>query len=201
MEFEGEFFHQHFGDDEVIRGYKGLAVTLWVSAATAHVWLEIQFAQKKLGADKLVKVGSVVMSRGLHVGTRYGKRSSKLFALVLQVFNEHFPKDLLRSKQDFIAAVTGAAPALQSALLTAGNVVATLTPSPQPSPTTHIRHLTLATAPPEVQVRCIAVVCSMLRCCQLCSGVGQHQVHNTHAPRSCTPALSRCCCSSLMACR
>ena len=59
IEFQAEFFHQHFGDDEVLKGYKNLEVNVWMSAQTYVTWLEVKFTQKKLGADKIEKVGLV----------------------------------------------------------------------------------------------------------------------------------------------
>lgn len=60
IEFDGEFFHQHFGEDEAIKGYKNLQVNVWMSAQTYHTWLDVKFTQKKLGADKIEKVGAQV---------------------------------------------------------------------------------------------------------------------------------------------
>lgn len=57
LDFKGEFFHQHFGEGEQIKGYKNLEVNVWMSAQTYHTWLDIKFKQKKMGADKIEKVG------------------------------------------------------------------------------------------------------------------------------------------------
>jgi hypothetical protein len=56
IEFDGEFFHQIFGESESIKGFKNLEVNLWFSAQTYHAWVEIKYTQKKLGADKIEKV-------------------------------------------------------------------------------------------------------------------------------------------------
>eukprot|EP00967_Tisochrysis_lutea_P099167 scaffold147123_cov19-Tisochrysis_lutea.AAC.5 len=59
IEFDAEFFHQHFGQDDEgetqIKGYKDLRINLWMSAQTYHTWLDIQYSQRKKGADKLEK--------------------------------------------------------------------------------------------------------------------------------------------------
>ncbi len=55
-EFDAEFFHQHFGDEEIVKGYRGLEVHLWFSASTYHAWVDVSFKQKKMGADQIVKV-------------------------------------------------------------------------------------------------------------------------------------------------
>lgn len=47
---------QLFGDNEVIQGYRDLAIKVWVSARTYHAWIEIKFKEKTKGADKLQKV-------------------------------------------------------------------------------------------------------------------------------------------------
>ncbi len=36
--FSTEYFHQVFGEEERITGYKGLAVHIWLSARTYHAW-------------------------------------------------------------------------------------------------------------------------------------------------------------------
>jgi hypothetical protein len=59
IEFDAEYFHQLFGDDEVIKGYKDLRVNVWMSVQTYHTWLEIKYSKKKMGADKIEKVGSL----------------------------------------------------------------------------------------------------------------------------------------------
>jgi hypothetical protein len=60
IEFDAEFFHQHFGQDDEgetrIKGYKDLSMNLWIHAQTYHMWLDIQYSKKKMGADKLEKV-------------------------------------------------------------------------------------------------------------------------------------------------
>jgi len=62
IEFDAEFFHQHFGQDEEgetqIKGYKDLRINLWIHAQTFHTWLDVQYSKKKMGADKLEKVGA-----------------------------------------------------------------------------------------------------------------------------------------------
>jgi len=66
IEFDAEFFHQHFGQDEdgetLIKGYKDLRINLWISAQTYQTWLDIQYSKKKMGADKLEKVCCFVKS-------------------------------------------------------------------------------------------------------------------------------------------
>ena len=66
IEFDAEYFHQLFGDDEVIKGYKDLCVNVWMSVQTYHTWLEIRYSKKKMGADKIEKVSQIV-SDCLHV--------------------------------------------------------------------------------------------------------------------------------------
>jgi histone acetyltransferase 1 len=56
VEFEGEFFHQHFGDEEQIKGYEGLQVHIWFSAHTFHCWIEAKWTKRKPGADKLAQI-------------------------------------------------------------------------------------------------------------------------------------------------
>lgn len=55
-EVQGEFFHQHFGEEEQISGYKGLKVKLWMSVRTYHVWVEISHTARKQGFDQIVQV-------------------------------------------------------------------------------------------------------------------------------------------------
>ncbi|KAJ9534338.1 hypothetical protein QJQ45_016034 [Haematococcus lacustris] len=77
VEFDGEFFHQHFGDEENIKGYKHLSIDIWISAQTYHTWIDIKYKQKKLGADKIDKV-----------------------------LRKHFPSGYASSKDEFIKLVT-----------------------------------------------------------------------------------------------
>ncbi len=40
--FDGEFFHQHFGEEETIKGYSGLEIDVWFSAHTFHAHIDIK---------------------------------------------------------------------------------------------------------------------------------------------------------------
>lgn len=75
--FKGEFLHQHFGDDEEIKGYMGLQIDIWVSAQTYHLWIDIRFKSKRYGALKLN-----------------------------EIFAEKFPAGYCKSKEEFIKAVS-----------------------------------------------------------------------------------------------
>lgn len=75
--FKGEFMHQHFGEDEEIKGYMGLQVDIWFSAQTYHAWIDIRFKAKRYGALKL------------H-----------------EIFAEKFPTGYSKNKDDFIKAVS-----------------------------------------------------------------------------------------------
>lgn len=48
-----DFLHQHFGDSEQIRGYSNLKITIWLHVQTYHAWIDVSFATKRPGADKL----------------------------------------------------------------------------------------------------------------------------------------------------
>ena len=57
LEFDGEFFHQHFGEEELIQGFTGLHIDIWLSAQSCHTWIDVQCSSKKPGADrKLQKI-------------------------------------------------------------------------------------------------------------------------------------------------
>mmetsp|Transcript_23975 Transcript_23975/g.52458 ORF Transcript_23975/g.52458 Transcript_23975/m.52458 type:complete len:574 (-) Transcript_23975:376-2097(-) len=56
IEFNGEFFHQHFGEEEKIKGYLDLQIDVWFSGHTYHTWIDMKWAKKKPGADKLAAI-------------------------------------------------------------------------------------------------------------------------------------------------
>lgn len=74
--FKAEFLHQHFGEDEEIKGYIGLKINIWVHAQTYHTWVDIKYARKRPGADKLDRI-----------------------------FAEHFPEGTCSSKDSFVQSV------------------------------------------------------------------------------------------------
>jgi hypothetical protein len=55
--FAPTFAHQHFGDDEVISGYRGLRVSHYYSAGSLQLFTRISFAEKQPGA---VDVGAAL---------------------------------------------------------------------------------------------------------------------------------------------
>lgn len=127
-EFSGEFFHQHFGEEEEITGYDGLEVTLWISAQTFHAWLEIKFKARRPGATKIDKV-----------------------------FAEHFPDGICKSKAEFITAVTSAQlPDFTTLGERAATIEAGPSSPTGISQPVHIQRHTLAKADPAVQVRLLA---------------------------------------------
>ncbi|KAG1669886.1 hypothetical protein FOA52_002412 [Chlamydomonas sp. UWO 241] len=56
VEFRGEFFNQHFGNDETIKGFEGLSIKIWFSLRTFHAWLDISWKKRRPGADKVTAV-------------------------------------------------------------------------------------------------------------------------------------------------
>lgn len=56
MTFSGEFFHQHFGEHEIISGFQGLRVDVWISLRTYHVWIDARWRKRRPGADKVVDI-------------------------------------------------------------------------------------------------------------------------------------------------
>ncbi|GFR51971.1 hypothetical protein Agub_g14498 [Astrephomene gubernaculifera] len=88
-----DFLHQHFGDAEQIRGYSGLVITIWIHVQTYHVWVDIRYAAKRPGADKLSSV-----------------------------FEGAFPSGYCRTKEEFISTSVATAAALPD-LLTLGECV------------------------------------------------------------------------------
>lgn len=95
-QFSVEFMHQHFGDDETIRGYSGLRITIWVHVQTYHAWVDIRYAGKRPGADKLSAI-----------------------------FEGAFPCGYCRSKEEFLEAVAATSAALPD-LMASGETVGTL---------------------------------------------------------------------------
>lgn len=95
-QFSVEFMHQHFGDDETIRGYSGLRITIWVHVQTYHAWVDIRYASKRPGADKLSAI-----------------------------FDGAFPCGYCRSKEDFLDAVAATSAVLPD-LMASGETVGTL---------------------------------------------------------------------------
>lgn len=78
--FKAEFLHQHFGEDEQIKGYQGLQINIWLHIQTYHTWVDIKYTRRRPGSDKL----------------------DKLFA-------EHFPEGTSASKDSFVQEVIEAA--------------------------------------------------------------------------------------------
>ncbi|GLI63534.1 hypothetical protein VaNZ11_006522 [Volvox africanus] len=130
-----DFLHQHFGDSEQIRGYRGLKITIWIHVRTYHTWVDIQFAGKRPGADKLGPI-----------------------------FDGAFPSGYCRSQDQFVATAAAAAAAMPD-LLTLGDCVGTLPLPPPTYgikkaeaadssgdlSEVSVRRFQVATAPPEVK--------------------------------------------------
>ncbi|GIL67145.1 hypothetical protein Vafri_20587 [Volvox africanus] len=129
-----DFLHQHFGDSEQIRGYRGLKITIWIHVRTYHTWVDIQFAGKRPGADKLGPI-----------------------------FDGAFPSGYCRSQDEFVETAVAAAAAMPD-LLTLGDCVGTVPLPPTAYGITSeaadgsgdflevsVRRFQVATAPPEVK--------------------------------------------------
>lgn len=54
--FTPEYFHQVFGEEEEIKGYKDLAIDVWMCGATFHTWIDIQYEKQHKQADDLHKL-------------------------------------------------------------------------------------------------------------------------------------------------
>ncbi|KAG2448260.1 hypothetical protein HYH02_006844 [Chlamydomonas schloesseri] len=146
-----DFLHQHFGDSEQIRGYSNLIITIWFHIQTFHAWVDVSFATKRPGADKLS-----------------------------DIWEGAFPEGYCSSKEDFVEQVVRTAASLPD-LLTLGECVGTVpvrpssaaglyglgtapqqaaaadTPAAAAPHTAHlplevsVRRFQLLTAPPEVK--------------------------------------------------
>lgn len=77
--FKAEFLHQHFGDDEVIKGFNDLRITVWFHAQTYVAWVQIAYGSRRPGADKLASI-----------------------------FEENFPAGFCSSREDFVKQVATA---------------------------------------------------------------------------------------------
>ncbi|KXZ53687.1 hypothetical protein GPECTOR_6g604 [Gonium pectorale] len=91
-----EFLHQHFGDSEQIRGYKDLVITIWFHVRTYHAWIDVRYAVRRPGADKLSSI-----------------------------FEGAFPEGYCRSQEEFASAVASTLPSLPD-LMTLGECVGTV---------------------------------------------------------------------------
>ncbi|EFJ46419.1 hypothetical protein VOLCADRAFT_93192 [Volvox carteri f. nagariensis] len=105
-----EFLHQHFGDSEQIRGYSGLNITIWIHVRTYHTWVDIQFAAKRPGADKLGPIFDGAFPSGYCRSKIYGDRLVATACIVAE---------------EFVAAATAGAAAMPD-LMTLGDHVGTV---------------------------------------------------------------------------
>jgi hypothetical protein len=121
--FECEFYHQVFGEEEEIQGYKGLTVNIYLHERTYHAWCVLmQLQHVLLGLHPAVHLGflqqalapprsriancSPCMIAPRRVDVQY---ASKLPGEpdVLQLLKEWFPEGFSTDKQTFLSTALG----------------------------------------------------------------------------------------------
>lgn len=75
-DFEAEFFHQHFGQDEEIKGYENPEIDIWLHSNSYVAWVDARFDAKARKADDLDSI-----------------------------FANSFKTGYCKSREDFVAAV------------------------------------------------------------------------------------------------
>ncbi|KAG2442492.1 hypothetical protein HXX76_002578 [Chlamydomonas incerta] len=146
-----EFLHQHFGDSEQIRGYSNLKITIWFHVQTFHAWVDVSFATKRPGADKLSDIWEGAFPEGYYSSKEeFVEQVARTAAALPDLLTLGECVGTVPVRPNSAAGLYGLSAGPPAAAGAAGGAAAGAAPS-QPPLEVSVRRFQLLTAPPEVK--------------------------------------------------